>query len=179
MTTTRLTLADLATLDARRGSADFDIASDGSHYTVTRLFGAPPARIYKAFTDPADLRQWFTAGAPDGSELTTVESDPVVGGRYHYVMEIPEMGTFQWHGAYTATNHPEHIGANEWFVMGDAEPEGPPSVQTLDFEAVDGGGTWMTMRVTLGEAEDPEVLMEQTAGGLGSSLDAIDRIVSG
>ncbi|MEE8601592.1 SRPBCC domain-containing protein [Euzebya tangerina] len=177
-TTTRPTLTSHPTVDSRVGTATIEIAEDGGSYTAVRLFGAPPDRIFRAFTDPDDLRQWFPAGAPEGSVLITCESDPTEGGTYFYVMEIPEYGRMAWHGNYTGVSRPDRIDAEEWFVMGEQEPDGPPSVQTLVFDPVDGGGTLMTMTVTLGEPEDPEVLIEQTAGGLGSSLDAMDALTS-
>ncbi len=178
MTSTTTTLADYATLDARVGTAAFDLAEDGSSYTVTRLFGAPPTRVHRAFTHADDISTWFAAGAPGGSELSTCESDPREGGAYHYVMSIPEIGEISWHGTYTAMRAPEHIAADEWFIMGEGSPEGAPTTQTLDFVAVDGGGTMMTMIVNLTEPEDPQVFMEQSAAGLGSSLSALDALVS-
>lgn len=177
MTTTRPTIADLPTIDARRGSAVIELSEDASSYTATRLFGAPPERIFQAFTDPADLRVWFPSGAPPGSELTVCESDPTVGSGYHYVMTIPEMGDFAWHGTYTVVDRPDRLDADEWFVMGGGDPDGEPAAQTLTFEAVDGGGTFLTMFVQMPAPEDPEEFMERSAAGLTTSLDAIDALV--
>lgn len=171
--------ADVATLDARRQSAQFEISDDGLTYRCTRVFGAAPDRVYTAFTDPADLRVWFPAGAPPGSEMTVCESDAVEGGKYHYVMVIPEYGPMAWYGTYTGVDRPDRIDADEWFVMGGGEPEGPATSQTLTFEAIGDGFTLMTMVVNLPEPEDPETFMEQSAAGLGSSLAAMDELVSG
>lgn len=90
--------SDLSTLDARRGSTTIELSDDGSSYTCVRTFGAEPERVFHAFTEPDDLRVWFTAGAPPGSDLTVCDSDPVEGGRYHYVMTMPEYGAIAWHG---------------------------------------------------------------------------------
>ena len=170
--------ADLMTLDARERSASFQITEDGLSYECVRVFGAPPDRIFRAFTDPADLRVWFPSGAPAGSEMTLCESDAVEGGRYHYVMVVPGHGQMAWHGAYTKIDRPNYLAANEWFVMGTAEPTGPPAAQTLTFEATDNGFTRMTMHVDLPEPEDPTTFMEQSAAGLSSSLATLDDLVS-
>lgn len=130
-----MTDLDLSTLDARKGSTDVQISDDGSSYRCTRVFGAPPERVFRAFTDPADLRVWFPAGTPPGSEMTVCESDPVEGGRYHYVIVLPEHGPMAWHGTYTRIDRPDSLDADEWFVMGEADPTGPPTSQTLTFEA--------------------------------------------
>lgn len=169
---------DLSTLDGRRGSAAIELSDDGSSYTCTRVLGAPPERVFRAFTDPADLRVWFPAGAPDGSELTRCESDPVPGGAYRYEMVIPGFGRMSWFGAYTHIDRPHRMDAQEWFVMGDGGPEGDPATQTLTFDALDDGMTRMTMHVHMPEPEDPETFMEQSAAGLSSSLAAMDELVS-
>jgi uncharacterized protein YndB with AHSA1/START domain len=169
---------DLSTLDGRRGSAKIELADDGSSYECVRVFGAPPERIFRAFTEPDDLRVWFPSGAPPGSEMTRCESEPVEGGRYHYVLVIPEYGSMAWHGKYTAVDRPDRLDADEWFVMGDAEPDGPPTTQWLNFEATGDGFTLMTMHVDLPEPEDPETFMEESAAGLTTSLSTMDELVS-
>lgn len=169
---------DLSTLDARRGSARIDLSDDGLSYQCVRIFGAEPERIFRAFTDPADLRIWFPSGAPAGSELTVCESNPIEGGKYHYEMVIPEYGQMAWHGTYTRVDRPDGLDADEWFVMGEVEPTGPPTAQTLTFEAVGDGLTQMTMQVTMPDPEDPETFMEQSAAGLTSSLNTMDVLVS-
>jgi uncharacterized protein YndB with AHSA1/START domain len=169
---------DLSTLDARRGSTQFELSDDGSSYRCVRIFGAPPDRIFRAFTDPADLRVWFPAGAPGGSELTLCESDPVQGGHYHYAMVVPEHGSMAWHGTYTAVAPPARLDADEWFVMGDTDPSGPPTTQTLTFEPAGNGFTLMTMQVHMPSPEDPKTFMEQSAAGLSTSLAAMDELVS-
>ncbi len=169
---------DLSTLDARRGSARIELSDDASSYRVERVFGAPPERVFRAFTDPADLRIWFPSGAPPGSEMTVCESDAVEGGRYHYVLVLPEHGPMAWHGTYTHVDRPDRLDADEWFVMGEADPIGPPTTQTLTFEPTADGFTLMTMQVDLPEPEDPETFMEQSAAGLTTSLATMDELVS-
>ncbi len=126
--------SDLSTLDARRGSTEITLSEDASSYRCVRVFGAPPARVFRAFTDPADLRVWFPSGAPEGSEMTKCESDAVDGGRYHYILVIPEHGPMAWHGTYTHVDRPDRLDADEWFVMGEDDPTGDPTSQTLTFE---------------------------------------------
>lgn len=172
-------LNDLSTLDGRRGSARIELSDDGLSYQCVRTFGASPDRVFRAFTDPADLRVWFPSAAPAGSELTVCESDPVDGGRYHYQMIIPGHGVMSWHGTYTEVDRPDRLGADEWFVMGDGDPSGPATAQTLTFEAVGDGLTLMTMQVNMSSPEDPETFIEQSASGLSTSLNAMDELVSG
>ena len=169
---------DLSTLDARRGSTRIDLSDDGSSYMCVRVFGAPPERVFRAFTDPADLRVWFPSGAPPGSEMPICESDPVEGGKYHYVMVVDGFGQMAWHGTYTGIDRPDRLDADEGFVMGEGGPTGPPTAQTLTFEPAGEGFTLMTMQVNMPEPEDPETFMEESAAGLTSSLATMDELVS-
>jgi uncharacterized protein YndB with AHSA1/START domain len=52
---------------------------------MTRVFDAPRELVYKAFTDPDQLAQWF---APAGWSVPrdTVSIDPVVGGYQRFTM---------------------------------------------------------------------------------------------
>ena len=170
--------SDLSTLDARRHSTRIELSDDGLSYQCVRVFGAAPDRVFRAFTDPADLRVWFPSGAPPGSELTVCESDPVEGGRYHYVLVLPGHGPMAWHGTYTSIDRPGRLEAEERFVMGEASPTGPPTAQTLTFEPTSDGFTLLTMQVHLPEPEDPETFMEQSAAGLTTSLATMDELVS-
>jgi hypothetical protein len=111
--------------------------------------------------------------------MTVCESEPVVGGRYHYVLDMPEYGLAAGHGTQTAIDKPSQLDADEWFVMGETKPEGAPTTQTLTFEPVDGGGTFMTMTVRLPEAvEDAEAFMAESAAGLTTSFDDIDELTA-
>jgi uncharacterized protein YndB with AHSA1/START domain len=111
--------------------------------------------------------------------MTVCQSDPVKGGRYHYVLVIPEYGPMAWHGNYLDVDRPGRIDAEEWFVMGDGDPDGAPTTQTLTFEAVGDDATVMTMVVNLPEPEDPQAFMEESAAGLTTSLATLDELVSG
>ena len=154
-----------------------EVADDGSSYRVERTFDAAPARVFDAFVEPADLRVWFPAAAPPGSELTECRSDSTAGGAYRYVMEIPEHGRMSWHGRLTDVERPERLAADEWFVVGDDEPTGEPSRQVLTFDALDGGRTRLVMDVRLSEPSDPAELRERDLPGLAASLDALARLV--
>jgi uncharacterized protein YndB with AHSA1/START domain len=66
---------------------------------ITHVFDAPPARVYRAFTDPAEFARWY---GPPGFPLDpeTVQFDARVGGRQQFAMvaeEDPSMRT-AFHG---------------------------------------------------------------------------------
>jgi uncharacterized protein YndB with AHSA1/START domain len=62
---------------------------------ITHLFDAPPERVYRAFTDPAEFARWYgPPGFPVDPE--TVELDAQVGGLQQFAMvaeDDPSMRT--------------------------------------------------------------------------------------
>jgi uncharacterized protein YndB with AHSA1/START domain len=58
-----------------------------------RTYDAPLARVWRAWTDPDLLRQWW---GPEHTEIVECELDLEVGGRLHLVMEAGEgMGKYR------------------------------------------------------------------------------------
>ncbi len=71
--------------------------SEGRDLVLTRLFNAPPEKIFNAWTDPALLKQWF---APLPWTVTKAEADVRAGGTNLIVMRSPEGQEFPGHGVY-------------------------------------------------------------------------------
>jgi uncharacterized protein YndB with AHSA1/START domain len=46
---------------------------------IIRFINAPPARVYAAWTDPAQLKEWF---GPETVRTRNLIADPHVGGKY-------------------------------------------------------------------------------------------------
>lgn len=62
---------------------------------LTRVFDAPRHLVIKAMTTPDLIKRWLGGKR---SEITTVEFDARVGGRYRFVFELPDGGGFQFSG---------------------------------------------------------------------------------
>lgn len=81
------------------------MAEDGSGTTydvvVKRTFDAPPDRVWRAWTDPADVRQWW---GPIGFTCPVAEMDVRVGGRSLVAMRAPqEFGGQDMYSTWTYT----------------------------------------------------------------------------
>ena len=52
---------------------------------LTRRFAAPPEAVFRAWTDPAEIAQWY---GPDGwhAPLERIHVDPEIGGRWEVTM---------------------------------------------------------------------------------------------
>ena len=48
---------------------------------IIRFINAPPARVYRAWTDPAELQRWF---GPEGVRAIKIAADVRVGGKYRW-----------------------------------------------------------------------------------------------
>lgn len=64
---------------------------------IDRLIDAPPARVFKAWTDPEQFKHWF---APEPFQLVVKSIDLRPGGRYEMAMRGPNGEDFPFSGVY-------------------------------------------------------------------------------
>ena len=66
--------------------------------SLTRSYKASPEKVWRAWTDPQALKEWFR---PDEAFSTPIaEADVRVGGRFHIVMKDPKGEDFDVSGVY-------------------------------------------------------------------------------
>ncbi|PVB61661.1 SRPBCC domain-containing protein [Labrenzia sp. 011] len=73
---------------------------------IDGLFRASPQRVFRAFTEPDEIRSWFVPG--DGG-LVAVEIDLQVGGRWCFVIERSEEKQVQLEGEYLTIDAPNRL----------------------------------------------------------------------
>lgn len=126
--------------------------SDVKEVVFERNFEAPVEKVWKAWTDPNQLKQWW---GPDNVIIPECEIELKVGGRIYIVMQASEaMGEYagtRWplEGKITELE-PESkmiFTANAW-TEGDIEGTTIKQVQELTFTEED-GKTKMTLRVNI------------------------------
>ena len=106
---------------------------------MTRVFDAPRAMVYEAFTKPELLKRWF---GPRGFSLTTCEVDFRVGGGFRFVLKGPDGREMGMRGEYVELRPPDRSVHLESF---DDFPGEPARVTTVFAEA--DGKTTMTVTV--------------------------------
>ena len=74
--------------------------------TITRLFNAPRARVFAAWTDPAQVAQWWS---PHGFSNPVCELDVRPGGRIRIDMLGPDGVVYPDTGVYHEIVPPERI----------------------------------------------------------------------
>ena len=132
---------------------------------VTRLLDAPPALVFKAWTEPARLAHWW---GPEGFKATSRSVDLRPGGAWRIGMRSPEGKDYWARGVYREVVDAERLV----FTFAWEEPEGTPGREmlcTLTF-AAERGGT----RLTLHQAPFETVKdRDEHHGGWSESLDRL------
>ena len=63
-----------------------------SNFVISRVLDAPRELVWKCFTDPERMKQWW---GPKGVKILVSKMDLRVGGTYHYGMQTPD-GKAMW-----------------------------------------------------------------------------------
>lgn len=147
----------------------------GTHeISITRVFDAPPELVYRAFTDPDQLGQWF---GPAGFSVPyeTVHVDARPGGFQRLVMVSDDDPTMRSEIDATFTQ----VVENE-LLVGHQDVEGIPGTTgsvrfhlRLEFHAEPGGKT----RLELRQGPFSEPMGEQTVEGWESSFTKLDSLL--
>jgi uncharacterized protein YndB with AHSA1/START domain len=113
---------------------------------VTRVFDAPRALVFKAWTDEKHLARWW---GPNGFTITTYAMDFRVGGTWRFVMHGPDGRDYQNENVYVEIAEPERLVYRH---------VPPPKHETTVTFADEGGKTRVTARMVFESA----ALREQT-----------------
>ena len=160
----------MTTSRTRYGSAVVTLPSD-REILITRVFDAPAALVFRAWTTPELVRRWW--GRPD-APLVVCDIDLRPGGQWRYVTRAADGTELGWHGTYLEVDAPRRIVSTETFEdYPDAEAR-----NTLQLTER-GGTTVLTVTVlhTSQEHRDGHVASGME-GGLQQSLDSIEDILA-
>jgi uncharacterized protein YndB with AHSA1/START domain len=119
---------------------------------LTRLINAPRAKVYRAWTDPELLKQWF---APKPYTTPIVEVDVRPGGSVYFVMRGPDGKELPNRGVYLEVVPNEKLVSTDAYVTAWEPSEKPFMTLILTFED-EGGKTRYTARVRHWSVADRE-----------------------
>lgn len=91
-------------MDARKN--DPAVTDSGREIIITRTFNAPRELVWKAWTDPQHIMQWW---GPKGFSNSSCEADLRVGGKFLLHMCAPDGNTYPCTGIYREIVEPERI----------------------------------------------------------------------
>ena len=69
-----------------------ETATQSSDFVISRVFDAPRDLVWKAFTEPERMQEWW---GPKGFKVIASKMDLRPGGTYHYGMKAPD-GSTMW-----------------------------------------------------------------------------------
>lgn len=154
-----------------RGSTEgMTIYSEGGDLVFERIFDAPRAEVWKAFTDPALIPLWW---GPHGTTTTVAEMDVRPGGAWRYVSSAPDRDDVAFYGEYLEVDPPKGY---KWTFMFDVEGVGPQGgPETFILEELDG----RTKVTSIGHMGSPEVIEGALATGMVSgAIETWDRLTT-
>jgi uncharacterized protein YndB with AHSA1/START domain len=136
---------------------------------ITRRFAAPRHLVYRAWTTPELIRRWWHANRGD---VTDIEVDLRVGGRWRYVM-IAEGGfEVAFHGEYLEIVPDTKLVTTEIY---EAAPDQP--AQTTATFSDDGDGTLVTLLVEhVSQAARDAMINSGMEYGLQDALNLLEQV---
>ncbi len=139
-----------------------------SQILVAREFAAPPHLVYRAWTTPDLIRRWWHAKR---GEITVVEVDLRVGGRWRFAMTTPAGQEVAFHGVYREIVPDERLVSTEVFELApDAE-----ALSSVTFSD-QGDGTLASILMDYGTKEIRDmVLATGMEDGLQDALDLLEE----
>ena len=146
--------------------------------TIVRVFDAPRELVFKAWTDPEQLAQWW---GPHGVTVPYIAVDVRTGGTWRIDMQATDGTIYPNKGVYLEVVPPERIVFTDEIdadvtVWGDNPP--PSSVSTMLFEEVD-GMTRLTTITRLQTIEQRDAMLEVGhEAGWNESLDRLAELLA-
>ncbi len=105
--------------------------------TLKRRINAPPAKVFKAWTEPEQIKRWF---GPGQAQVMLAEFDARVGGRYQIIMAASDGERHHVSGTVRELVPNEKL-VYTWAWRSTPERE---SLVTVEFSR-DGDGTLLTL----------------------------------
>ena len=163
-------------------------AGENKDFVTTRIFDAPPAMLWKCFTEPERMKEWF---GPKGSVVVSAKMDLRVGGTYHGAMRDGE-GRVMWAKfVYREVTAPERLVWEHSFsdeagglTRHPLSPTWPLKLLTVvTLEDAAGGKTKLTLRWSPLDASEEEqqtfaAAQNSMQGGWTGTFDQLDSYLA-
>jgi uncharacterized protein YndB with AHSA1/START domain len=154
-----------------KNRATVELVSD-TEILISRAFDAPRDLVFEAMTRPEHVRQWYGCSI---MTMTTCEIDLRVGGKWRYVVRMPDGSEHGFHGEYREIVAPARIVSTENY-----EPIGPSHEMVATVTLEDKGGrTLFKNLVAYPSRQDRDGhLQSGMENGMQESFDRLEAIVT-
>lgn len=146
---------------------EFEVDKDNLEVRLTRVFDAPPERLWRAHTDPSQIVKWWSDTRVDKFELK-------VGGVWRFVSDGQDGTEHAFSGVFKELEEPLKIVRTFEY-----EPRaGHVMTETVTFEPIEGG---KTRQVTVSKYANLQDLEGMVASGMehgaSAGLDRLAKVV--
>jgi uncharacterized protein YndB with AHSA1/START domain len=145
-------------------------ASEKLSLEIKRFINAPRDRVYAAWTDPVQLRQWF---GPEKVQTRNLIADARVGGKFRWDLTNSEGEKMTCLGEYRELQPGKKI-VFTWQWDDDEDWANHTSVVTVELSDRDGG----TELRLIHEQLPNEQSRDGHTGGWNSALDKLEKFFS-
>lgn len=154
-----------------------DILPGQPDIIITRRFAAPRTLVWKTFSEPYHLSQWW--GCKDFTN-PVCELDFRIGGHWHNVMRGPDGTEYPTDSVFIDIVPMDLIVFRNAPAVGEVWGDNPPPgiLQTLTFEDVT-GGTLLTLHASFANlAERERTIRRGFVEGTAEGFDRLDAVLS-
>ena len=155
------------------GTATVTLPTD-EQILITREFDAPKHLVYKAWTTPELIKRWWSANR---GKVTVADVDLRVGGKWRWVMVMPDGFEVAFHGEYREIVPDERIVSTEVYEgaqQGDGPEQG--TLNTTTFTEKD-GRTTLTILVEAPSKEVRDAIINSgMEGGMQEAFDHLEQV---
>ncbi|WP_159586275.1 SRPBCC family protein [Chelativorans xinjiangense] len=127
-----------------------DTPANDRELVLTRVFDAPREKVFRAWTDPEIMKQWFV---PRPWTIASVELDVRPGGASRFTMRDPDGNEYPNQGVYLEVVENEKLVTTDAYSEAWQPSEKPFFTAILTFEE-EGGKTRYTARARHWTVED-------------------------
>ena len=143
-----------------------------THVIVTRHFAAPPEAVYRAHTEPELVQKWMLG--PEGWTMPVCINEAKPGGKIRYEWAHPQRGSFYLTGEFLALEPYSRIVHVERMHLPDPTPDNHVETRFVP----EGTGTFMTMRMTLPDAQTRAAMLSSgMEGGMEASYVRLEDLI--
>ena len=158
-----------AKAETTTAKTDYVIEPGKQELTITRVFDAPREVVFKAFTDPKLVSQWF---GPRQYTTTVDKMEARPGGLWRFVQRNEKGDEFAFHGVYHDILAPERV--IDTFEFEGLPETGHVTLETMKLEALPGGRTKLTTQSVFQSVADRDGMV--ASGMQEGSDDSMDRM---
>jgi uncharacterized protein YndB with AHSA1/START domain len=148
---------------------------NGNELVLTRLIDAPREKLFRAWTEPELMKQWF---CPKPWTTPVIETDARTGGSSYILMRGPNGEEMPNYGVYLEVVKNEKIVFTDAYTGGDWQPSGKPFFTGIITFEDEGGKTRYTARARHWTEADRET--HEKMGfhdGWGKAADQLEELV--